>query len=196
MSLARLLGVVVVKLSHAYQTRSDCYRYCCFELTISLPVTLLLLLYISGVMHLHQTHIIHRDLACRNFLVDEQMDVFVADFGFARLKRIAESKGFTMTGLGPVRWEAPESLQQKGGGIVFVFVEWVGWVVGVLSELWLICVFIIEFSEKTDAFSFGVCMYEIVLGVLVRRVKRMYWYIFSTHRHIYSLLTLSLTTLL
>ena len=49
------------------------------------------------------------------------MDVFVADFGFARLKRIAESKGFTMTGLGPVRWEAPESLQFKGKNILIVF---------------------------------------------------------------------------
>ena len=65
-------------------------------------------------MQLHKTNIIHRDLACRNLLVDEKMDVFVADFGFARLKRMAESKGFTLTGLGPVRWEAPESLQHKG----------------------------------------------------------------------------------
>jgi hypothetical protein len=28
----------------------------------------------------------------------------------------------------------------------------------------------IEFSEKTDAFSYGVCMYEIVLGLLVSDV--------------------------
>jgi hypothetical protein len=46
--------------------------------------------------------------------VDDKMDIFVADFGFARLKQMAESKGFTLTGLGPVRWEAPESLQHKG----------------------------------------------------------------------------------
>ena len=65
-------------------------------------------------MHLHKTGIIHRDLACRNLLVDDKMDIFVADFGFARLKRLAESKGFTLTGLGPVRWEAPESLEHKG----------------------------------------------------------------------------------
>ena len=42
------------------------------------------------------------------------MDVFVADFGFARLKRMAESKGYTKTDFGPVRWEAPESLERKG----------------------------------------------------------------------------------
>jgi serine/threonine protein kinase len=82
-------------------------------------------------LHLHQTNIIHRDLACRNLLVDDKMDVFVADFGFARLKRMQESKGFTLTGLGPVRWEAPESLQHKGNDTIG------GWVDNNMGE-WII----------------------------------------------------------
>jgi serine/threonine protein kinase len=41
----------------------------------------------SGVAHLHAHGIIHRDLACRNLLVDEaSAGVAVADFGFARLR--------------------------------------------------------------------------------------------------------------
>ncbi|GMH65850.1 hypothetical protein TL16_g04297 [Triparma laevis f. inornata] len=88
----------------------------------------------QGVMNLHVRGIIHRDLACRNLLVDAQMNVHVCDFGFARLRTKGLSKGFTATNLGPVRWEAPESLKNK------------------------------EFSEKTDVFSFGVCLYEMFVG--------------------------------
>lgn len=88
----------------------------------------------KGVLNLHSKNIIHRDLACRNLLVDDKLDVYVADFGFARLKHVTNSKEFTATKLGPVRWEAPESLERK------------------------------EYSEKTDSFSFGVCIYEIISG--------------------------------
>jgi serine/threonine protein kinase len=88
----------------------------------------------KGVLNLHRMNIIHRDLACRNLLVDDHMDVFVADFGFARLKQISSSKDQTLTRVGPVRWEAPEALEFK------------------------------VYSEKTDSFSFGVCMYEIITG--------------------------------
>jgi len=87
-----------------------------------------------GVMNLHIRGMIHRDLACRNLLVDAQMTVHVCDFGFARVRSKGMSKGFTATNLGPVRWEAPESLKNK------------------------------EFSEKTDVFSFGVCLYEMFVG--------------------------------
>jgi hypothetical protein len=65
----------------------------------------------EGVESLHGRGIIHRDLACRNLLVDEGMGVCVCDFGFARLRPVG--KGFTATNLGPVRWEAPESLKHK-----------------------------------------------------------------------------------
>ena len=88
-----------------------------------------------GVLNLHTRGIIHRDLACRNLLVDADMNVYVCDFGFARLRASGKSKGFTATNLGPVRWEAPESLKNK------------------------------EFSEKTDVFSFGVSLYEMFSGL-------------------------------
>jgi len=66
-----------------------------------------------GVKSLHETDIIHRDLACRNLLVSSGMDVYVIDFGFARQKTLNASKGFTATNFGPVRWEAPESLRKR-----------------------------------------------------------------------------------
>ena len=86
----------------------------------------------DGVRSLHAENVIHRDLACRNILVDGDLDVFVSDFGFARQKENKSSKGFTNNNMGPVKWEAPESLQRK------------------------------EYSEKTDAFSYAVCLYEMV----------------------------------
>jgi len=84
----------------------------------------------KGIRNLHRNNVIHRDLACRNLLLDDQMTVYVSDFGFARL-RASHKKEFSNTNLGPVKWEAPESLRNK------------------------------EFSEKTDVFSFGVTLYEI-----------------------------------
>jgi len=87
-----------------------------------------------GVRSLHETDIIHRDLACRNLLVDANFDVFVIDFGFARQRDAEKSKGFTRTNFGPVRWEAPESLRKR------------------------------EYSFKTDVFSFGCCIYEALIG--------------------------------
>ena len=86
-----------------------------------------------GVVCLHAAGISHRDLAARNLLVDDSLTVFVSDFGFARLRGGAESKGFTATHVGPIRWEAPESLAS-------------------LPK---------EYSEKSDVFSFGVCLYEL-----------------------------------
>ena len=51
---------------------------------------------------------IHRDLAARNLLVDDRLNVRVADFGFARLKEESRSKGYTASDMGPIKWSAPE----------------------------------------------------------------------------------------
>lgn len=91
----------------------------------------------SGVAHLHHQGIIHRDLACRNILLDEDgSSVAVADFGFARLRAKTELGGFSASKTGPVRWEAPESLRLK------------------------------QYSEATDAFMFGVTLWEMCSGAV------------------------------
>ena len=76
--------------------------------------------------------IIHRDLAARNVLVGEKNVCKVADFGFAR--DLLESGIYERKSEGrlPIRWMAPESLYDN------------------------------VFTTKTDVWSFGVLMWEIV----------------------------------
>ena len=66
----------------------------------------------SGVAHLHECGIIHRDLACRNLLLDGAT-VAVADFGFARQRAKTDLGAFSVSKNGPVCWEAPEALEHK-----------------------------------------------------------------------------------
>lgn len=88
----------------------------------------------AGVLHLHREMIIHRDLACRNILVSGSGVVKVSDFGFCRLKAENQDTGHTDTQVGPVRWMCPESLRNR------------------------------VYNEKTDAYSFGVVMWEALTG--------------------------------
>jgi len=64
----------------------------------------------EGVAYLHKKSIMHRDIKSLNFLVDENWNVKVADFGQSR--RLAED--FTMSmNKGTLHWVAPEVLQQQ-----------------------------------------------------------------------------------
>jgi predicted Ser/Thr protein kinase len=83
-----------------------------------------------GIMHLHKENVIHRDIAARNFLLDENNNVFVTDFGLARVKTAAYQH--TQSSMGPVKYMAPESIALK------------------------------RYSEQSDAFSFGVYIWEVM----------------------------------
>jgi serine/threonine protein kinase len=48
----------------------------------------------SGILHLHKERVIHRDIAARNFLLGQNYNLFVADFGLSRVK--SESYGHTL----------------------------------------------------------------------------------------------------
>jgi N-acetylneuraminic acid mutarotase len=62
-----------------------------------------------GMEYLHRNSIIHRDLKSFNILLDENLNVKIADFGIARVK----SNTSTMTTTGTIAWTAPEILRHE-----------------------------------------------------------------------------------
>ncbi|CAB0031199.1 unnamed protein product [Trichogramma brassicae] len=86
----------------------------------------------KGMEYLASKGIIHRDLAARNVLIDEKHVCKVADFGFARDVAANQIYERKSEGRLPIRWMAPESLWDN------------------------------IFSVKSDIWSFGVLIWEIV----------------------------------
>lgn len=88
-----------------------------------------------GMRHLAASRIVHRDLACRNVLLDKRGVPKISDFGFSRvLGDEADGKGKTQTNVGPIRWMAPENIRH------------------------------LEYSEKSDVWSYGAVLIEMISG--------------------------------
>ncbi|CAK4749257.1 unnamed protein product [Aphanomyces euteiches] len=84
----------------------------------------------AGVLNIHEGQFIHRDIAARNLLIDHSVRAKICDFGLCR--RVGSFGGCHFEfGVGPLKYMAPESLSPPH-----------------------------SFSYRSDAYSFGVLMWE------------------------------------
>jgi len=96
----------------------------------------------AGITHLHEEGVIHRDISCRNFLLDDHLRAYVADFGLSQYLPKNQLFGVSEPGeMVPLKWMAPEAVTHR------------------------------HFSHATDTYMFGMFMYEFFARVAPFRME-------------------------
>lgn len=94
----------------------------------------------EGLRNIHASGGVHRDIAARNILVDDDYRAYISDFGKTRFFDMMMSccAGTTQDQIIAVKWAPPETFN---------------------SDIGYTC-----YSDKTDIWAFGVTVYEILVG--------------------------------
>ncbi|KAJ0260274.1 S-locus glycoprotein domain-containing protein [Hirschfeldia incana] len=93
-----------------------------------------------GLLYLHRDSclkVIHRDMKVSNILLDENMNPKISDFGLARMFQGTQNQDSTLRVVGTIGYMSPEY-------------AWTG-----------------MFSDKSDIYSFGVILLEIISGMRI-----------------------------
>lgn len=86
----------------------------------------------NGLHYIHSRGILHRDIAARNILIDDNFNPRLSDFGFATLTNSHAEQKISQGISLPIRWAAPECVMNK------------------------VC------SKYSDVWSFGTLIYEVI----------------------------------
>ena len=112
----------------------------------------------AGLSYAHRQGILHRDIKPSNVIVANDNQIYLADFGLARIAQSGESTLTTDMVLGTPHYISPEQAMAKK-----------------------------DLDEGTDIYSFGVMLYEIVVGKVPFNADTPFSII---HDHIYTPLPL------
>ncbi|VDN03312.1 unnamed protein product [Thelazia callipaeda] len=64
----------------------------------------------AGLAYLESKHCIHRDIAARNCLLSDKLDIKISDFGMSDERRFIHDEKLEKV---PMKWLAPETMQQR-----------------------------------------------------------------------------------
>ena len=98
----------------------------------------------NGLEYLYKNNIIHRDLKPQNLLLDEHKYLKISDFGFAKNLQNINNHNLKQTYCGSPMYMAPEILHYQ------------------------------NYNEKSDLWSVGIIIYEMITGYPPYHVKNFY----------------------